>query len=167
MLVPKATMNSEGNSEEFLSDEFEPSFKISQWASTVVDSSDCYGSNSSISYSAVNICGRPSKFPAYGDFAECFSMRKYGPVDEVEFSSKDQQDVVSFHEFVVIGFEHFVLPKAIKIYETYNPGAVFRIFAYCHTLKCWKILWEEVPAPVEKKAREFCPPIKKLDVPVR
>lgn len=164
-------MYSEDNSEELLSDDFEQNFEedfeISQWANEVVDYSDSYGSDSSISYSAVNICGRPSKFPAYGDFAECFSLRKYGPSTETEFSRKDKDETESFHDFITIKYEHYVLPKAIKIYETYNPGTVFRIYCYCCALRKWNILWDSLPAPVEKKAREFCPLIEKINSPTR
>ena len=63
-------MNSDDSSEDFICDEIdyeEKEFEISSWCCEVLDFSDSYGS--SISYSAVNICGRPSKFPAYGDFA--------------------------------------------------------------------------------------------------
>lgn len=177
-------MYSGENSEEFLSEEeySEKDLMISQWANQVIDYSDSYGSESSISYSAVNICGRPSKvrtfillsfliyifqFPAYGDFAECFSMKKYGPSIEQEYSAKDQQDLITFHDFIIVQYEHYVLPREIKIYETYHPGAIARILAYCGTLKQWKILWQAIPAPVEKKAREFCPPIAKINHPVR
>jgi F-box/leucine-rich repeat protein 4 len=84
-----------------------------------------------------------------------------------EFSPKDIQDSVTFHDFVVIQFEHFVLPKEIKIYETYNPGSVVRIFAYCSGIKKWEVLWEAQPSLIEKKAREFCPKIKKIEHPTR
>lgn len=164
-------MNSEQNGEARLSSEFESLdenlFEISQWASEVVDYSDSYGS--SISYSAINICGRPSKYPAYGDFAECFSLRSYGPLNDVDkdFASNDE-NAETFHDFVIIKYEQYVLPRAIKIYETYNPGTVFRILAYCTTLRQWKVLWQiQQLEPVEKKAREFCPQIKHVNVPVR
>lgn len=167
-------MYSDDNSQELLSDEFEQyeeenDLEISQWANEIVDFSDSYGSDSSISYTAVNICGRPSKYPAYGDFAECFSMRRYGPVSETEreFSAKDLNGLETFHEFIIIQYEHYVKPRAIKIYETYNPGTIFRIFAYCCTLRQWKLLYDSIPAPVEKKAREFCPSIRKINEPVR
>lgn len=77
-------------------------------ASEVIDFSDSYGSSTSISYSAINICGRPSKFPDYGDFAECFSLRSYGPRNEIDkdFVSNDE-NAETFHEFIVIKFEHF------------------------------------------------------------
>lgn len=162
-------MNVESKSEDKASQsEKGIGFEISQWANEVMDFSDSYGNDSSISYSAVNICGRPSKFPAYGDFAECFSMRKYGPQNESEkeISSKDQ-DIITFQDFIIIRYESYVIPKAIKIYETYNPGTVIRILAFCCTVNKWKILYESVPAPVEKKSRQFCPPIKKINLPTR
>lgn len=157
-------MYSEENSDDDYDDK---ELIISQWANQVLDFSDCYGSSESISYSAVNICGRPSKHPAYGDFAECFSMKKYGPSIEQEFSTKDKPEFITFHDFIVIQYEHYVLPKEIKIYETYHPGAIVRILAYCCTLKQWKVLWHSAPAPVEKKAREFRPSITKINHPVR
>lgn len=165
-------MYSEDNNEEILSDEFEQIEKredllISQWASQVIDFSDCYGGQSSISYSAVNICGRPSKYPAYGDFAESFSLRHYGPSTVEEFSSKDQPELVTFHDFIIVKFEHYVLPKEIKIYETYHPGAIVRLLAYCGASKKWKVLWESQPAPVEKKSREFRPSIRKFNQPIK
>lgn len=140
---------------------------ISQFAQEVLDYSSCYGSIGSISYSAVNICGRPCKYPNYGDFAECFSLRCYGPVLDRDFSPKDIQDSVTFHDFVIIQFESFVLPKEIKIYETYNPGSVVRILAYCSGVKKWEILWESQPSWVEKKSREFSPKIKRIENPTR
>lgn len=47
---------------------------ITQFAQRVLDFSSQYGSDYSISYTACNITGRPSKFPNYGDFPETFAM---------------------------------------------------------------------------------------------
>lgn len=47
---------------------------IEQYAQKVLDYSSQYGSGFSISYTAFNITGRPSKFPDYGDFPETFAM---------------------------------------------------------------------------------------------
>lgn len=47
---------------------------IVQFAQRVLDFSSQYGSDYSISYTACNITGRPSKFPNYGDFPETFAM---------------------------------------------------------------------------------------------
>ncbi|CRK96470.1 CLUMA_CG010042, isoform A [Clunio marinus] len=164
-------MQSTDNNDEFMIDELsiveEKETIISQWANEIVDFSDCYGSESSISYSAINICGRPSKYPAYGDFAECFSMRKYGPSNEIEFSAKDKHELLTFHDFIIIKYENYVFPRDIRVYETYHPGSIVRILAYFANLKKWKTLWQTLPAPVEKKAREFRPQINKFNSPTR
>lgn len=47
---------------------------IHQFVKEVCDFSSQYGSNSSISYTAYNIAGNPSKFPDYGDFPQAFVM---------------------------------------------------------------------------------------------
>lgn len=47
---------------------------IDQYAQDVVDFSSQYGSDYSISYTALNITGRPCKYPDYGDFPETFAM---------------------------------------------------------------------------------------------
>lgn len=54
---------------------------ISQFASRVLEFSSQYGSDNSISYTACNITGRPSKYPNYGDFPETFAM-----VSDFEFT---------------------------------------------------------------------------------
>lgn len=48
--------------------------QISQFAQRVIEFSSQYGSDYSISYTACNITGRPSKYPNYGDFPETFAM---------------------------------------------------------------------------------------------
>lgn len=47
---------------------------IEQFAQRVLEFSSQYGADYSISYTACNITGRPSKFPNYGDFPETFAM---------------------------------------------------------------------------------------------
>lgn len=47
---------------------------IFQFSSDVVDFSSQYGSDISISYTASNLTGRPSKFPNYGDFPQTYVM---------------------------------------------------------------------------------------------
>lgn len=47
---------------------------IEQYVQDVVDFSSQYGSDMSISYTAYNITGKPSKFPDYGDFPQAFVM---------------------------------------------------------------------------------------------
>lgn len=47
---------------------------IEQFVSEVLDFSSQYGSDTSISYTAYNLTGKPSKFPDYGDFPQAFVM---------------------------------------------------------------------------------------------
>lgn len=47
---------------------------VEQYVKEVSDFSSQYGSNISISYTAYNIAGNPSKFPDYGDYPQGFVM---------------------------------------------------------------------------------------------
>lgn len=47
---------------------------IKQFVHDVIDFSSQYGSDLSISYTAYNLTGKPSKFPDYGDFPETYAM---------------------------------------------------------------------------------------------
>jgi hypothetical protein len=50
---------------------------IEQFVQSVIGFSSQYGSDVSISYTAYNITGKPSKFPDYGDFPQAFVMVCY------------------------------------------------------------------------------------------
>ncbi|XP_055371281.1 F-box/LRR-repeat protein 4 [Condylostylus longicornis] len=145
---------------------------IEQFAQDVIDFSSQYGSDYSISYTAFNITSRPSKFPDYGDFPETFAMRTYGlwwdiaPSKITEIRSQDLKRIPS-QDFIVIQFEQYVIPHQLKVYETYNPGALIRIWALTEFGK-WICLWEGKPDRVTtNKARTFCPSLKKISVPTR
>lgn len=47
---------------------------IEQFVKDVYEFSSQYGSDTSISYTAYNIAGNPSRFPDYGDFPQAFVM---------------------------------------------------------------------------------------------
>jgi len=49
-------------------------YNLEQFAQGVLDYSSQYGIDYSISYTANNICGKPTKYPDYGDFPETFAM---------------------------------------------------------------------------------------------
>ncbi|XP_059609480.1 F-box/LRR-repeat protein 4 [Phlebotomus argentipes] len=146
---------------------------INQYAQKVIDFSSQYGSDTSISYTAYNITGRPSKFPDYGDFPETFAMRTYGPWWDIapstmrELQPSNIQDI-PIHDFIVVEFEEFVIPHAISIYETYNPGAIVKIWAFFSTTDTWHCLWSSYPDPdVEKWPRKFAPEIKRIPLPTK
>jgi F-box/leucine-rich repeat protein 4 len=50
---------------------------IEQFVQDVIGFSSQYGSDVSISYTAYNITGKPSKFPDYGDYPQAFVMVGY------------------------------------------------------------------------------------------
>lgn len=43
---------------------------LEQFVRSVLYFSSQYGSDISVSYSAINLCGKPSNFPNYGDFPQ-------------------------------------------------------------------------------------------------
>lgn len=47
---------------------------VLQYAETVLDFSSQYGSDCSMSYSALNLAGRPNIYPGYGDFTLAFEL---------------------------------------------------------------------------------------------
>lgn len=63
-------------------------------------------------------------------------------------------------------FESAVYPWQIFIYETYNPGAVVRIWCGIDNSK-WKLLWESPPKIVPPNSRSFCPVINTINHPTK
>lgn len=70
-------------------------------------------------------------------------------------------------DFIVIEFEEYVIPSAITIYETFNPGSVVQIWAYVKHTEDWVSLWSGPPARTERHSRRFSPPIKKIKFPTK
>ncbi|XP_058830886.1 F-box/LRR-repeat protein 4-like [Topomyia yanbarensis] len=146
---------------------------IKQYAQNVVDFSSQYGSDTSISYTAYNVTGKPSKYPDYGDFPETFAFRTYGPwwkrapsAGREINSQSNTEYVPPTDDFILAQFEELVYPESITVFETYNPGGIVRIWAYTQAEE-WVLLWDvsEVEAdflqPIEcNKARQFCPRLK-------
>lgn len=158
---------------------FFSNISVNQYASEVLDFSSQYGSDYSISYTALNITGRPSKYPEYGDFPETYALRTYGnwwddcPSSSKEFNVQNLPTLPS-QDFIVIGFEQFVVPEKIIIFETYNPGAIVRIWAFTVEEK-WVRLWETTKQQLQsnrerctfRKATPFAPPIKLIKTPIQ
>ncbi|KAF6209124.1 hypothetical protein GE061_014867 [Apolygus lucorum] len=137
-----------------------------QYVNEVIDFSSQYGSDISISYTAYNITGKPSKYPDYGDFPQAFVMRTYGkwwydapsrpePIMTQNFGIQSQ-------DYIDVSFEQKVYPEQVTLYETYNPGSVVRIWAGDGSGK-WKLLWEGEPQLVGHGSRKFSPVINQID----
>ncbi|XP_033231673.1 F-box/LRR-repeat protein 4 isoform X2 [Belonocnema kinseyi] len=137
---------------------------VEQFVKEVCDFSSQYGSNISISYTAYNIAGNPSKFPDYGDFPQAFVMRTYGKWwDEarsrlIDYMPQNNESPVS-HDYIDVEYYQEVYPIRVSVYETYNPGSVVRIWARDGSGQ-WFQLWKGPPQVVPPKPRIFSPPLQ-------
>lgn len=73
----------------------------------------------------------------------------------------------------VVEFEEYVFPREILIYETYNPGAVVKLWAFTINEK-WVCLWEidgsddnSINRTFSNDSQIFSPAIKEIKVPTR
>lgn len=82
-----------------------------------------------------------------------------------------------FFAFVVAEFEDFVFPSDILIYETYNPGAIVKLWAFTINEK-WICLWEDEHTNDNDNDNDtnrtgpndshiFQPTIKEIKIPTR
>lgn len=113
----------------------------------------------------------------FSDFPETFAFRTYGDWWQSktlksrleEFVPQDNPGLRA-DDFIVLQFEDYVFPDSIRIYETYNPGAVIRIWAYTITER-WLQLWEASEdwwtEKYPPRARMFSPNIRKIQFPTR
>ncbi|CAH0715702.1 unnamed protein product, partial [Brenthis ino] len=143
---------------------------IEQFVQNVEDFSSQYGSEISVSYTAFNLRGPPSNFPDYGDYPQAFVMRTYGTWwDEAPSVQKDympqNSSAIPSQDFVEVSFERAVYPLEVAVFETYNPGALVRIWALGPT--SWILLWEGEPEYAGDTPRIFSPPIREIKFPTR
>ncbi|KAI5710290.1 hypothetical protein M8J75_007379 [Diaphorina citri] len=142
-----------------------------QYVQDVLDFSSQYGSDISISYTAYNILGKPSKYPDYGDFPQTFVVRTYGkwwneaPSRPVPIMPQNFGPIIS-QDYIDLSFEVAVFPFSVRIYETYNPGSVVRIWAGDRCGR-WEVLWEGAPQAVSTGSRVFKPRIKPINFPTK
>lgn len=96
----------------------------------------------------------------YGRWWEC------SPGATNEIMSQNVPEV-AVQDFIVVEFEEYVIPHAITIYETYNPGSVINIWAYVKHTEEWMCLWSGPPSRTERHSRRFSPPIKRIKFPTK
>ncbi|XP_063536179.1 F-box/LRR-repeat protein 4 [Cydia strobilella] len=143
---------------------------IEQFVQYVEDFSSQYGSEISVSYTAFNLRGPPSNFPDYGDYPQAFVMRTYGtwweeaPSAQEDYMPQNNRSIPS-QDFVEVSFEKAVYPVEVSVFETYNPGALVRIWAQGPSM--WLLLWEGEPEYAGDRPRIFSPPIRQIDVLTR
>ncbi|XP_015593223.1 F-box/LRR-repeat protein 4 [Cephus cinctus] len=137
---------------------------VEQFVKEVSDFSSQYGSDNSISYTAYNIAGNPSKFPDYGDYPQAFVMRTYGcwwdvaPSRPIDYMPQNNGPVIS-QDYIDVEYYREVYPVRVSIYETYNPGSVVAIWARDNNRR-WHQLWSGPPQIVSRKPRIFSPPLQ-------
>lgn len=142
---------------------------IEQFVSDIRDFSSQYGSDISISYTAYNLAGKPSKYPDYGDYPQAFVMRTYGrwwkeaPSGRREFMPQNLGSIVS-QDFIDVVFEQAVYPFQVNVYEIYNPGALVRVWARSVQGK-WALLWEGAAQTTRPMSRIFSPPLRTIQFP--
>ncbi|XP_046813312.1 F-box/LRR-repeat protein 4 isoform X1 [Vespa velutina] len=155
-VVPINNNNSTGKNESVIF--------VEQFVKDVCDFSSQYGSNISISYTAYNVAGNPSKFPDYGDFPQAFVMRTYGPWWNKapsrlgDYMIQNNESVIS-QDYIDVEYYQEVYPIRISIYETYNPGSVVGIWVQ-NPCGQWFQLWNGPPQFVPQRPRIFSPPLK-------
>lgn len=92
--------------------------QIQQWVKGVLNFSSEYGSNG---WSAKKVIGTPKVYPNYGDNNAAWAHRSTtAPLDP---------------EFIEVEFENPGFPISISVYETFNPGALVRVFCKQCTAK--------------------------------
>ncbi|XP_059050959.1 F-box/LRR-repeat protein 4 [Achroia grisella] len=141
---------------------------IEQFVQDVDDFSSQYGSEISVSYTAFNLRGPPSNFPDYGDYPQSFVMRTYGTWwDEAPSGLKNympqNENVYTSQDFVEVSFHDAVYPLEVSVFETYNPGALVRIWAFGIQTSKWYLLWEGEPLYAGDSPRVFSPTIKLIN----
>lgn len=120
----------------------DPTLLGGQWASDAFASSE-YGEDS---WSALQATGPQDTFEAGDQTTAWTSAEADGGEETLE-----------------LFFDFQVVPTAIEIYESYNPGAVIAVDAYNIDADEWVTLWEGEAAPAEEAYRIFSPELTEAD----
>ena len=109
-----------------------------QWASKILGYSSEYRPGQyGQAFRAKQILGEPSKLPDFGN-----SPCAWSPA---EANGKNE-------EWIKVGFDKPISLKQVAIAENYNPGAVYKVFAYTESGK-EHLLFDESAAPLTVRGR--------------
>ena len=112
-----------------------------QWAESAVASSEY----SESSYTALEATGTPNvPFPSDNPLSWTSSQPDAGT------------------ETLELTFTHMVNPTGVRIFESYNPGAVTLVEAYDADAGEWAVLWEG-DSVTDEDFRTFSPPLESVD----
>lgn len=135
----------EGGNFVLLSRLEDPNLVAGQWAVSAAATSQ-YGEEG---YSAMQAAGAPDT-PAAGDQDTAWAP---------EATEAGEQTLE-------LTYEHAVFPTAVRIFESYNPGAVIRIEAFDADGDAWVTLWKGQPEQPEEEFRVFSPELAEIDFAV-
>ncbi|CAG0902140.1 unnamed protein product, partial [Darwinula stevensoni] len=147
--------------------------KRRQFVHSVINFSSQYGSENRISYTAVNLVGKPAKFPSYGDFPETYAPQSYGPWKSMRPSAlhscknvkrKRDKKHLPADDFVDVKYEQEVYGETLIALETFNPGAIHRVWAL--RSQRWYKVWERRSMEVIPVARSRSHSLKLRRIPV-
>lgn len=72
-----------------------------------------------------------------------------------------------FNFLTVVQFEEYIFPQGISIFETYNAGAICKIWAFTIS-DTWICLWESKgKAECIADPRAFTPTIQRIKIPAK
>lgn len=117
---------------------------IEQWAKEALASSE-FGDPS---WSAAQATGAPNT-EVCGDIETAWASANAGTTDE----------------WLVLSFDTPVIPAEILIYETYNPGSVFRVEVIDQN-STYHTIWEGQPKLIDDCPRVFRVTVEGIDFPV-
>uniref|UniRef100_A0AAG5DW31 F-box domain-containing protein n=1 Tax=Anopheles atroparvus TaxID=41427 RepID=A0AAG5DW31_ANOAO len=149
-----------------------------QYVQGVLYASDQYGPSTSISYTAMNLIGRPENYPDFDEFVNSYMLTTHGEwwrevpsfYPEFGLSNVPASQNPPVTDFIVVSFEDPVFPLSLEVYETFNPGAIRRVWAFtpAGSVK-WELLWTRTWADVclLTRAPVFKENLIKIKTPVR
>ncbi|CAH1967495.1 unnamed protein product [Acanthoscelides obtectus] len=143
-------------------------YHLEQYVHVILDYTSRYNNSNSSYYSPFNLIGKYEIYPFYGDYPETYFLRSYGTwwkkSDSCQSNYRPQDfDPLGAEDYVTVEFESAVVPRDICIYETYNPGAVVRIWGKLASDTHWVLLWRGHPQQYPSKSRKFHPKIRPVN----
>ncbi|XP_050068711.1 F-box/LRR-repeat protein 4 [Anopheles maculipalpis] len=145
---------------------------MQQYAWQVIYASSQYGPSTTISYNAINVTGQPKNYPVYGEHSDSYLLPSYGnwrklaPSYAPEFGlhTVSAVDNPPVDDFIVVDFGTIVCPMGLEVYETMNPGSIYRIWAYTEFSK-WVVLWDKRFDRILADIRNHPPGLTRVFVP--
>ncbi|GAB6019324.1 F-box and leucine-rich repeat protein 4 [Chamberlinius hualienensis] len=142
--------------------------KLRQYVESICDFSTQYGSEGSISYTALNLIGDHRRLQ-YHDSSQAYLTRTYGPwcsfAPSAPYTFKETtHHLYPSQDYVELKFKVAVVPSAIEIVEYCSYRSVSKIFACDYRTQKWHLLWQQnLPFPaVVGDSIIFSPPLKKI-----